>query len=375
MTIEQWTITDESAMRAAIALGRLGTSAVRPNPLVGCVLVKDSEIIGEGFHARAGGPHAEVVALAEAGERARGSTAFVTLEPCNHFGRTPPCARALVDAGIQRVVIGVADPNPQAQGGAQALRDAGIDVQIGVCAAECRDLAEVFLVTIETNRPFVQLKIAMTLDGRIAAADGSSQWITGVAARGAVQALRGQSDAILIGSGTAVADNPRLNVRDNSRQTQTQPLRVVADRRLRLSPQSHLANTADQRTWILTDGRLHGDRERRTQLQNQGIELIDVRADAADWLREALVQLRQRGVQQVLCEGGAQLGSALLTGHLVDRLDCFIAPKLLGAGRNAVENLSILQLAHAQSWRFAAPQAIGDDVWLTARPIARSQSE
>lgn len=371
MTIEHLTITDESAMRAAIAAGELGTHAVRPNPRVGCVLVKDCEIIGQGFHARAGGPHAEAVALAQAGQNARGSTAFVTLEPCNHFGRTPPCARALIDAGIERVVIGALDPNALAHGGADALRDAGIAVHIGVCATECRDLAETFFVTIATNRPFVQLKIAMTLDGRVAASDGSSQWITGVAARAAVQTLRGQTDAILVGSGTAIADNPRLNVRDTAMETRTQPLRIVADRRLRLPLQSHLAQTALQQTWLLTDLRGHVATDSAIALQNKGIELIDVRADAENWLQEALVQLRQRGVQHVLCEGGAQLASALLAARLVDRLDCFVAPKLLGAGRNALENLSILHLDQAQAWRFAAPQAIGDDIWLTARPVAQ----
>jgi len=211
----------------------------------------------------------------------------------------------------------------------------------------------------------------MTLDGRVAAADGSSQWITGVAARAAVQALRGQTDAILVGSGTAIADNPRLNIRDPTMETRTQPLRIVADRRLRLPLQSHLMDTALQQTWILTDSRAHVGTERAIHLQNNGVELIYVQADADHWLREALVQLRQRGVQHLLCEGGAQLASALLAAHLVDRLDCFVAPKLLGTGRNALENLGILQLTQAQSWRFAAPQAIGDDIWLTARPVAQ----
>lgn len=211
----------------------------------------------------------------------------------------------------------------------------------------------------------------MTLDGRVAASDGSSQWITGVAARAAVQTLRGQTDAILVGSGTAIADNPRLNVRDTAMETRTQPLRIVADRRLRLPLQSHLAQTALQQTWLLTDLRGHVATDSAIALQNKGIELIDVRADAENWLQEALVQLRQRGVQHVLCEGGAQLASALLAARLVDRLDCFVAPKLLGAGRNALENLSILHLDQAQAWRFAAPQAIGDDIWLTARPVAQ----
>lgn len=368
---------DATWMRRAVELGARGTREVRPNPRVGCVIVQDGQEIASGWHAEVGGPHAEAAALAELAGQAVGATAYVTLEPCAHFGRTPPCAQALVHAGIARVVIGALDPNPQATGGVATLRAAGVEVVTGVEEEACRALAEVFLTRIERGRPLVQAKLAMTLDGRIAAKDGTSRWISGPEARRRVHLWRAEAEAVLTGSGTAQVDDPTLDVRDvDDPSAASQPLRVVLDRRLRLDPESRLADTARQRTLVFVDDPAVLATDRARALRDRGVELVCVVAGTAptvgdgdgSWMTDVLRALAARGVHHVLAEAGPGLTSALLRQDLVDRLDLFIAPKLLGAGVPVVGDLGVASLGQALQWRLDGTERLGDDVHLTLRP-------
>lgn len=367
-----WRDADSAWLLQAVAVAAQGTRAVRPNPRVGCVLVApDGTLVGAGFHARVGGPHAEVEALRVAGERARGATAYVTLEPCNHTGRTGPCTEALLAAGVVRVVIGQPDPHPLASGGAGRLRQAGVPVAFAPqgtpAALAAADVAEVFLIGEQQQRAWLQLKLAATIDGKTAAADGSSRWITGPASRQAVHHLRAEADAVLVGSGTAVADNPRLDARNLPDYAGPLPLRVVLDRRLRLPASHHLCDTSRQptRVYTLPDQRSQSIHK---QLAAQGVQVVAL-PDGGDWLQRVLADLRTLGCHQVLCEGGATLATALLREQLVDRLDVMLGPLLLGQGAPLLGDLGISSLTHAQRWRWSVPQTCGDDLWLTARPL------
>ena len=355
-------------MQRAIALGAQGTRAVRPNPKVGCVIVQGDTVVGEGFHAVLGGPHAEAVALALAGERARGATAYVTLEPCNHWGRTPPCAQALIAAGVARVVIGARDPNRVAAGGMEALAAAGIAVETGVLADAAGDLVDVFVTGIRAQRAFVQHKMAVTADGRVAATDGTTRWITGAPARQLVHSMRAEADAVLIGSGTALADNPQLDCRDLAEVPRHLPVRVVVDRRVQLPRTSHLAQTGAQATLLITDNLARHSSADADALRQQGVEVLFV-PPLDDWLAEVLRVLFRRGLHHVLCEGGPTLGTALWHAQLVDRLDLLVAPKLLGSGALWLQPLGIAALQDARALRWSAVAQVGEDVWLTARPL------
>lgn len=368
---------DRHWMRRAVEIGMRGTRLVRPNPRVGCVLVKGGVEVGAGHHRQVGGPHAEVEALRVAGENARGATAYVTLEPCNHHGRTPPCSQALIAAGVTRVVIGAADPHPLAQGGAVALRAAGIAVTEGVEAEACLRLAEVFLTNLTAQRAFVQLKLAMTLDGRVAAPDGSSRWITGPAARQLVHRWRSDSDAVLVGAGTALADDPRLDLRLLPPRNLQQlggfrPLRVVIDRRGQLHPGLQLADTAAQATLVYTSA---AGRARLLPLQERGVQLALLPdGDDVTQLRSMLVDLRSRGVCQLLCEGGPTLGTALLRAGLIDRLDLLQAPKLLGGGPSAIGDLGVATIGDALGLHIDEWHRVGDDLHVVARPAAHKDA-
>lgn len=359
---------DHTWMAQAIALGAQATRAVRPNPKVGCLLVHGEEVVGSGFHAIVGGPHAEAVALAQAGARARGATAYVTLEPCNHWGRTAPCAHALIQAGVARVVIGVRDPHAVAAGGIDALRAAGIAVQTDVLADAAGDLADVFLTGIRHRRAFVQQKIAVTADGQVAAQDGTTRWITSPEAQQLVHGMRAQADAVLIGRGTALADNPRLDCREIAPQPTTLPLRIVLDRRLQLPLTSHLAQTQAQATLVITDASAQEKSAHADRLRAQGVEILCL-PPRQDWLAGMLRTLFDRGVHHVLCEAGPALGTALWRAALVDRLDVLLAPKLLGSGTPWLQPLGIGTLDEARALRWTAAQFVGPDVWLTARPV------
>jgi len=351
-------------MARAVELACRADHRIRPNPAVGCVLVRGGEIVGEGWHESCGGPHAEAVALR--GADARGATAYVTLEPCAHHGRTPPCADALIAAGVVRVVVGVPDPNTTATGGIARLRAAGLQVDVGVLGDRCEQATEVFLTNVRAGRAHLRLKLAATLDGRTAAADGTSQWITGPDARRRVHELRGEADAVLIGSGTALADNPSLSVR--AVPTDRQPVRVVLDRRLRLPSTAALADTSGQPTVVYTTAAaLAREATRADELRRAGVALVAL--EAPGFPASALRDLLERGCHAVLCEAGATLAGALLRADLVDRLDVVVAPKLLGGGRALLGELGVSTIDAAIRLRFDTVEQVGEDVWMSARRV------
>jgi diaminohydroxyphosphoribosylaminopyrimidine deaminase/5-amino-6-(5-phosphoribosylamino)uracil reductase len=315
-------------MRRALALAAQGLGEANPNPLVGCVVVRGGRIAGEGFHARAGGPHAEVAALRQAGPRARGATVYVTLEPCAHHGRTPPCAPLLVESGAARVVAAMRDPNPLVAGrGLAGLRRAGVVVETGLLSSESARLNERFLTWARRGRPFVLLKAALTLDGRIATASGHSQWLTGHAARRQARWLRRLHDAVLVGVGTALADDPRLLP---SPRTARPFARIVLDSRLRLPPGSRLARTASPRTPVLVVA-CSADERRRRALEARGVEVVVVSGEGGRVsLPAALDALAARGLTSLMIEGGSEVLGAFLAARLADQVALFRAPLLLG---------------------------------------------
>lgn len=323
---------DATAMRVALDEARKAVPS--PNPPVGAVVVaKDGRIAGQGFHARAGEDHAEVMALAQAGEDARGGTLYVTLEPCNHQGRTPPCVDAILAAGIRRVVVSCLDPNPAVVGGgAQRLSDAGIEVEIGVAQADARVIIAPWTKFITTGMPYISLKLALSLDGRIATRTGASKWVTGPEARAKVQELRARHDAVAVGIGTALADDPRLTVRDVAvLPSGRAPVRIVFDSRLRLPLNSRLAQTAREvPTWVLAGGDAPEDAEQA--LVDAGCSVVRVpnSAEGRVDVAAALRLLGAQGVVSMLVEGGAELAGSILASRQADELHAFIAPILLG---------------------------------------------
>jgi len=315
-------------MRRALALAARGLGETNPNPAVGCVVARGARVVGEGFHARAGGPHAEVGALREAGPRALGATLYVTLEPCAHRGRTPPCAPLVRDSGVARVVAALRDPNPLVAGrGLALLRRAGIAVETGLLAGEAARLDERFLAPARLGRPFVLLKAALTLDGRIATASGRSQWITSPSQRGQARWLRRLHDAVLVGIGTALADDPLLLP---SPRTRRPFLRVVLDSRLRLPERGRLARSAGPRTPVLVLSRAP-EPSRRRRLEAAGVEVVDVAGETGRVsLPAALEALGARGVTSVMVEGGGEVLGSFLAARLADQVALFRAPLLLG---------------------------------------------
>jgi diaminohydroxyphosphoribosylaminopyrimidine deaminase/5-amino-6-(5-phosphoribosylamino)uracil reductase len=351
-------------MRAALRLAARGLGNTWPNPAVGCVLVKDGEVIARGWTQPGGRPHAEAEALARAGAAARGATAYVTLEPCSHHGRTPPCCEALIAAGVARVVVAMRDPDARVDGrGLARLRGAGLTVEEGLFGPEAAALNAGFLHRITKGLPLVTLKLAATLDGRIATASGESRWITGPEARRAVHALRARHDAVMVGSGTVLADDPELTVRLPGLDPVTM-LRVIADARLRTPPAARLVATATaQPTWLLT-----GAGHRPSALApyiRAGVEVVVARRAPGGGLvpRGMLAALAQRGVTRVLVEGGAGLAAALLKAGLVDRLVWFHAPGVMGAeGWPSAGPLGVAALARMPRFRRVASEAVGEDV-------------
>lgn len=350
----------EEPMARAVELASRGLGRTSPNPVVGCVVLDaEGRVAGEGFHARAGEAHAEVVALSDAGPRARGGTAVVTLEPCRHTGRTGPCTRALAEAGVARVVIAVLDPTTTAAGGAQELREAGIEVITGVGREEAEHGNRAWLHAARTGRPFVTWKLAATLDGRIAAADGTSRWITGPEAREAAHVLRAAGDAVLVGSGTLRADNPHLAVR--GLPDATQPLRVVLDAAAAIP---HTARVLDDAAPTLV---VVADDTDASRLVSAGVDVLPVpRAASGLDPTVLLAALHERGVRSVLVEGGARLAGSLVAADLVDEVVAHLAPALLGAGRSALEDAGITTLTEALRLTTTDVSRLGDDVAITA---------
>lgn len=353
---------DRRFMAAALALAERGLGDVWPNPAVGCVLVKDGRVVGRGWTQPGGRPHAEGEAIARAGAAARGATAYVTLEPCAHHGRTPPCVDAMLAAGVARAVIAAQDPDPRVDGrGIARLRAAGVEVAVGCLEDEARRLNHGFLRRVRDGRPAVSLKLAASADGRIATASGDSRWITGAWARAEGHRLRLRHDAILVGSGTALADDPMLTCRLPGLQGRS-PVRVVLDRRLRLAASGRLARSAAELpVWLFTEA---VDAPAAAALARAGVTLFPLApgAGSAAGLRAALAALGSRGVTRVLVEGGAAVATAFLRERLVDRLYLFDAPLLLGSdGRAAVEALALRTLADAPRWRRVEERALGPD--------------
>jgi diaminohydroxyphosphoribosylaminopyrimidine deaminase/5-amino-6-(5-phosphoribosylamino)uracil reductase len=358
---------DIAHMRRAIELAAHGWGRVAPNPMVGCVIVRDGEVVGEGWHREYGGPHAEVEALRAAGDGARGATAYVSLEPCSHWGKTPPCTGALIEAGVRRVVFGGFDPNPKARGGAEVLREAGIEVLGGVEEAAVRDQNAVFFhAHSPTERPFIALKLAMSLDARIADRDGRSVWITGEEARAEVHRLRAGYDAIAVGIGTALADDPLLTVR-GAIQPRALPIRIVFDRQLRLPLGGNLVRSAGEvPVWAVCE--LDAPADRRRALEEVGVRVI-----TASGLADQLRAIREAGVQSIFVEGGSLLASALLAADVVDRMYLFYAPVLIGPeGASPFAGIASPPLADATRWHRVETQTFGADTRVTlARPLNR----
>lgn len=351
-------------MRRALALAERGRGFTSPNPTVGAVLVRDGEVVGEGYHHAAGLAHAEVEALRSAGNRARGATLYVTLEPCCHHGRTPPCTHSVIWSGVSRVVAGVLDPNPRVAGkGVRTLRAAGVTVDVGICEQECRRINLPFFLRVTTGFPMVTLKAATSLDGRIATRSGHSRWITGEAARQDVHRLRGWADAVVIGVGTALADDPQLSCRLEGLAV-CQPRRVVLDSRGRLPLTAQLVKTAcRQPTIVYTTYTSPSDW--REALTSAGVAVVAVPqgADGCD-LRTVLTDLSIHGANDVLVEGGQRVFASFLSAGLVHRIMVYVAPVVIG-GKDAPAAFTAPvaeSMEHALRLRSVDIQRLGDDV-------------
>ena len=350
---------DDAWMLRALELAQQGWGRVSPNPLVGAVVVRDDRLVGEGAHREFGGPHAEVEALAAAGERARGADLYVTLEPCTHFGKTPPCVDAIIKAGVARVVIAVRDPNPEAGGGVERLRAAGIDVVVGVRIDDAAETNAAFFNSFRSDRPWVTLKLAISLDSAIAGASGTTSWLTGPPARQRVHHIRAGSDAIAVGMGTIVADNPQLNVRE-APPPRIAPARVVFSRSGRLPLTSHLAQGTGKSRVIVFAAAPDPSHD---ALRELGVNVI-----ASTSLLDAMQRLRQLEIQSLLVEGGADLTASLLEADLVDRLILFQAPIILGERALPAFGRLSAGIEDAHRFRRLHSEWVGEDHMMVLAP-------
>lgn len=356
-------MTATELMQRALALARRGEGFTRPNPAVGAIVVKDGEIVGEGFHPAAGMPHAEIYALKEAGEAARGADLYVTLEPCCHTGRTGPCTEAVIAAGVARVFAAIPDPNPRVSGqGFAVLRQAGIDVHVGLCSEEAERLIAPFARHIRSGLPLVTLKAAITLDGFVATAGNDSRWISSETSRSEAHRLRHCHDAIVVGSGTVLADNPRLTTRLADFKG-IDPLRIVLDSRLRTPATAALLHSGSNASTLIATV-AGSDPRRCEELTAVGAEILLLPAVAGRvFLPELLAELGRRGVQSLLIEGGGEVAHAFLTQNLVDRVSLFVAPLLLGGGGIPLfSGTGVQRLSDA--WRLRSPRyrRLADDI-------------
>jgi diaminohydroxyphosphoribosylaminopyrimidine deaminase/5-amino-6-(5-phosphoribosylamino)uracil reductase len=358
MSSAAYSATDERMMSRALALAERGLFTTQPNPRVGCVIAHGDEIVGEGWHVRAGEPHAEPIALRAAGERARDATAYVTLEPCAHHGRTPPCADALIAAGVARVVAATSDPNPKAVGGLARLRAAGIEVAVGLKEHEARALNAGFFSRIERGRPWVRVKIAASLDGRTALANGESKWITGTAARDDVQRWRARSSAVLTGIGTVLADDPQLTVRLDA--DHVAPLRVILDAKVRTPARSRVLDGAAP-TLIV-----HGRDAKPSDHRFARVDLLGIASESGRLdLAAVLAELARREVNELQVEAGPILSGAFLAAGLADELLLYLAPKLLGDTAQPMALLPALPaLADAATMTLVEQSTCGPDLRL-----------
>jgi len=362
-----FTPEDHAFLQKALELAAGGCGYVSPNPMVGAVVVKDREIVGTGYHRKFGGDHAEVEALREAGHLSRGATLYCTLEPCSHFGKTPPCVNRVIDAGISRVVIGTLDPNPLVNGrGVKRLRERGLIVETGLLEEACYELNESFFKFIATRLPFVTLKVAQSLDAKIADAHGASRWISNAEARRLVQRWRRQTDAILLGIGAALADNPRLTVRD---EPGPQPRRIIVDTNLRLPLSAHVLNDDHVAKTIVVIGESCREYEKMAAIEKRGAQVWPLRHSAAGSIEllALLERLGQESLASVLVEGGRRIFSSLLEARLADRLSCFIAPTVIGDGIPAFQGLPMRRLDEALALAQIKWELLGDNVLLSGK--------
>ena len=354
----------EQVMRLALRLAARGEGKTRPNPMVGAIVVHSGRIVGQGYHHKAGQPHAEVLALRQAGSRAKGGTLYVTLEPCHHFGRTPPCTEAIVRSGIRRVVAATIDPNPRNRGrGLRFLRSRGIQTRVGILEREAQELNRVFVTWMRLKRPFVTVKVAQSIDGKIATRTGASRWISGPAARAWVHRLRSEVDAILVGVGTVLKDDPRLTARVG--RGAHQPIKIIVDSHLRTSPRARVLSSG--RVIIATTRSAPHSKEKR--LLRAGAEVLRLPArNGRVHLKSLLRKLAHRKISHVLIEGGGEIIASAFEAHAADRIAVIIAPKIIG-GRNAptvVEGIGITSLNQAITLKNLTVRRLGSDLLIEA---------
>jgi diaminohydroxyphosphoribosylaminopyrimidine deaminase/5-amino-6-(5-phosphoribosylamino)uracil reductase len=376
-TMTRFDTTHEAFMAEAIALAERGRFTTDPNPRVGCVIVKDGVIVGRGYHKFAGQPHAEVYALAEAGDQAQGATVYVTLEPCSHFGRTPPCAQALINARVAEVIVAMQDPNPLVAGtGIQALEAAGIKTQVGLLLAQAQTLNLGFITRMTTQKPWVRCKMAMSLDGRTAMASGESQWITGPEARRRVHEMRGESSAIITGVDSICHDNPSLTVRPDEQQRLTlptlgerQPLRIIVDSQLRTAADAKIFSQVGT-TVIVTAVDLNDPaiQPQLTALQSSATIISMPNQQGQVDLTQLIIWLGEKGCNEVMIESGATLSGAFLTLGLIDHIDLFMAPSLLGSQARSLFDLKLTDMAQQVHLDILEIAPIGKDWHLRVRP-------
>lgn len=367
------TAQHEVFMQKALELAERGRRLVSPNPMVGAVVVREGEIVGTGYHRRFGGDHAEVEALRDAGAQARGATLYVNLEPCSHFGKTPPCVNRVIDAGIKKVFVGALDPNPLINGkGAAILREHGIDVEVGVLEEASRELNAVFFKFITTGRPYVTLKLAQSVDGKIADANGASRWISNAAARRLVHRWRWQHDAVLVGIGAVLKDNPQLTVRDDDGPP---PRRIILDSHFRTPLEANVLSDAHVQSTIMVISESCKETAKIDEMDKHGATVWRMPVDGRGGLNleAVLSQARLANIASILVEGGRAVFSSFLEMKLADRLACFIAPKILGEGLPAFQGVASLPVSNPIALAQVSWQAIDDNVLLTGNlryPVA-----
>lgn len=353
---------DTTFMKMALALAVRGAGTASPNPMVGCVLVKDGEVVGAGWHEAPGKAHAEVAAIADAGEAAKGACAYVTLEPCNHTGRTGPCTEALIDAGVVEVVYALADSNPVAAHGATRLLTAGVKVRAGVCADEARELNRAWIHSLQHKRPYVTGKSAMSLDGRIATSSGESQWITSESSRAKAHQLRQFADAIIVGADTVIADDPALSARNGSEMRH--PLRIVLDSTGRTPAGAKVYERSGKGALIVTTSA--APHSRLAAYKEMGVEtlILSPGANGRPEPSDLIAALHDRGVINVLVEGGGEVLGAFFDADLLDEIQLYIAPKLIGGGKPAFAGYGVDRLTDTERFSFSAPERLGQDMFI-----------
>lgn len=360
----RWSESDQRYLRLACRLARKAAGRTSPNPIVGAVLVRGGKIVGAGYHRFAGGDHAEIIALKEAGVKAKGATLYITLEPCSHYGRTPPCVQSLIRAGINEVVAGMSDPNPRVAGqGFTKLRRAGIKVRVGLCEAECRLLLEAFTKFITRRLPFVTLKLAATLDGKIATVNRDSHWISGAQSRALVHRWRNEMDAVLVGAGTVRADDPQLTCRIAGGRN---PYRIVLDSRLQIALTSQLFRHKDpEKTIIATTAKAPAAKLRAIEALGAQVWRLPALESQVAW-QPLLKKLAAHGIVSVLIEGGAAVAASALRQKIVDKVQLFFAPKIVGGdGRVMLDSLGIEKMTRAIQLKNLAVRRSGEDLWVS----------